>query len=466
MYHVTGGLKAVKYSPQYPGPTSTVSFSAGRILGGLQLINLGTIASAHEQYNQRDIPSSNPAVDYVTIYDRIIYLECSALQVYYGDYIPELNGNVCQIGNFGFGSYNLAVAIQDFGETGSIPGPVPSSGSISPPTIANNTHPSMSVWIEGGDSATNKHVYIPSALVPDIRYQNHATRYAPFTVSTSTYTFNGDTITLVSFAVNPTDARLRASDGQGGSDANHIANRTFKYSYRTNRTVNHSDAIKYFIGSAGLTTNAASFAQAITDLSGSEVSMTIPFEDTNSFPTYLKACQAITSSTIGVLGVDENREITYKILKTDPTPDRVRDNSDILMGESSSHVQYQDMVPYVTFTHPQLNTNQGISGVTCEDKRIASKEAFLHRSQAAKTIRHYMKDVTSCANRLANYLKNPTVEYNISTASKDLNASIGENVEITSKVNASESGTVKGLVVGVDSSSSKTTLKINEIRGL
>jgi hypothetical protein len=166
-FHLNGGNKAIKVSPQSPGATTPVSFICGRSVGGgVKLLNFGTISAAYQQWISRTIPRSDtdPSAGSsdLTIYESIIYLQCSTFNGEIGDYIPTVEGWVCGYGSGLWGSYNVAIACADYGGSANDSGNIsPASGSISVPAIPNFTIPSMSMWIDGGDSLTYQAYYYP-----------------------------------------------------------------------------------------------------------------------------------------------------------------------------------------------------------------------------------------------------------------------------------------------------------------
>ena len=465
-WHVTGGLKAVKYSPETPGPTDTVSYSAGRISGSILRLNFGTISNCYEHIISRKVPrdpSSGTYGDMIDIFDRIYYLQCSYLNCQIGDYIPQLNGFVCQVGNYGFGSYNLAVASPGYGADLNANTP-PSSGLIAVPSIPNNTIPAMSVWMDGGDQVLVKHIYILLGLNPDNRYTSHSTRYLPFTPSFSTYTHAGSTITNVTFTVNPTTAKLLSSDVGEGS-ANPLSNKVLRYCYRLASPENHALTLKFFLRSAGMDTNSASFTQAESDLSA-QMALTLPLDKGQEHNTYLTACQAVTSSTFGLLGVNEDNEVEYKVLNSLSIANGIRDKSDILADSASASIEYQDIATKIKFQHAEIDPLQVTDNVTTTGYVESARYEFLQRSSKIKVIKHYLRFIDNVIARFAGYFKNPIIEYNISTASKDLNSSIGDVLEVTNSVIATDTGTVKAVVTQLDTSTSRTDIKLNELRGV
>lgn len=466
-YHVSGGTKAIKYSPELPTPSSTISYSAGRILSAdLLRLNFGTINGAYEQYVTRTIPAdANRAGDTVLIYEQIIYLFCSSFNCQVGDYVPDLNGWVCQTGNISFGSYNVAIAVPHYGESTAI-NTIPPDGVMSPlPSITNNVHPAMTVWMEGGDQVTNKDLYTPASLNPDVRFTFHGTRYLPFTVSLTSYTHASRTINHVNFTVNPSTAGLLDTQN-GDANSNPLANKNVYYAYRLSTEDTHASGLKFLVESAGMATNSASFTQADTDLPSTNLAMTLPLNLGKEHDTYLKACEAVTSSTFGVLSINSDQEVEYKIIDTIVTPDLVRDDNDIINNSVSTKIEYQDIATSFVFNHGQIVTPSFAGGISVTASVESTYSQFLNRTFKVKEIKHYLKSLSGVTARISGYLKNAVVEYTITTSSKDLDTQISSSVELTNPAVTNPSGVTSGVVVGIDSSASSTNIKINEIRGV
>jgi hypothetical protein len=471
-YHISKGTKAIKYSPELPTPSSTISYSAGRILASdLLRLSFGTINDAYAQHVTRTIPAdaTRPSST-VLIYEKIIYLFCSSFNCQVGDFVPNIDGSgkhgwVCQTGNISFGSFNVAIAVPYYGSSTAI-NTIPSDGTMSPfPTISNGVHPAMSVWMEGGDQVSNVDIFISGGLSPDNRYTYHGTRYLPFIASLSAYTYAGRAINHVNFTVDPNDAGLL--DTQNGSaNSNPLANKNVYYKYRLASEDTHATGLKYFLTAAGMSTNAASFTQADTDLPSTNLALTTPLDSGKNHNTFLDLCQAVTRSTFGVLSVNTSQEVEYKVVDTIVTPDFERNDIDIINNSVSSKIEYQDITTSFLFNHPQIETPSFAGGISVTASVESAYSSFLHRVSKFTEIKHYLINLTGITARISGYLKNAIVEYNITTASKDLNTSIGDSVELTNSAVTNDSGTSTGIVVGIDASTTSTNLKINELRGV
>ena len=468
-FHLNGGNKAIKVSPQAPGATTAVTFICGRLVGGsVKTLNFGTISAAYEQWLSRQVPraSNDPSAgsSNLTIYERIIYLQCSTFNGEIGDYIPTVEGWVCGYGSGLWGSYNVAIACSDYGfsqnDSGNI---LPTSGSIAVPSIPNFTIPSMSLWLDGGDSVTYQAYYYPLALLPTSTQRIHSSRYLKFSFTgTSQGTIGGRSVTLVSATVDPV-----ANEMTDNSAVNQLVSATIRCRFSTNATMTHGDAMKFVVSSSGLTPNAASFTQADSDLAAN-VSLTVPLDQASTFNSYLEVSQKIAASTLSVLRVNEAREIEYEVLKNPSalTVDGTRDEVNMIAGETSSTVEYQDIITTVNFENPQLVSPAEIAGGGANATVQLAKAKQLHRVDRSKTVSHCLESIQGRKDAIAGYFAAPTVEYSLSTASEDLASRIGDVIEVTNPAIAGQSQTAKGIIVGLDQKGSKTSVKINEIRGV
>jgi hypothetical protein len=471
-FHASDGIEAVRVSPETPDGVDPVTFHGGRIVGSLLTLNFGTISAAYEYFVERNLNTDSKLADtgdfHRKSYDRIVLLQCSTFNGHIGDYIPQLGGNVCTIGaaNIGFGSYNVAVACPVYGYNQTLVEPNFSGvdGSISVPSIPNNTIPSMSVWVENGTQTEQIHENLPTALIPDSRLVMHGTRYVPFTLANTTYTFNGKTITHVYMTIDPVASNLLLVDQGGALSENPLASATVKCSYRLASPLTHGEALEYIITSAGLSANSASFDQADTDFSG-QVSMTVG-DNGNSFPTYLELVQKIVSSTFGYVVVNSSREIEYHLFEDPSTPDVYRDNSDILDGSASFSAEYQDICSSVVFENENLRGIFYDSSIVTDAIVSSSLPTYLHGLEKTKVYPHVLKNIDGRKNTIFEYLSNPSHTYQIASASSDLLAKTGDIVFVTNKIAPYYSGTTSGAVVGVSASTKNVTLTINELKGV
>jgi len=188
----------------------------------------------------------------------------------------------------------------------------------------------------------------------------------------------------------------------------------------------------------------------------------------SSFDNYLNAAQSVTTSTLGILRLNESRQVEYELIKNPSllTVDSTKTTLNMLAGDTRSDVQYQDVLTTVNFENVQMI---GQAEFDCGGARSSvdfPKARQLHRMEKTKTIEHCLTSIQSRKAAIAGYLSSPTVEYSLATASEDLATKIGDVVEITNSAVASDQQTTVGIVVGLDQTGARSVVKINEIRGI
>lgn len=480
LYHLSEGKRAKLIGPNNPDQSSATTWHAGRIVGtDVKKINFGSVVGNTliyrakkdiQQITSISIPAVNVSesdIENYTLINHIFFVQLANINNFtgeIGDYIPgsyfpsgyqNLNGFIAGFGNGLYGSYNLAIATNDtiIKELNSSNYP---NLTVAPLSLPNNILPSMSVWVEAGD--TSNYTFDAKLTISGFTEDydifdksNFFTRYLPYTYSLGTaYTIGGETVRDVYFSL-PANPSVN------------IASSTIKCRMSPNKAMTHANALKFIVKSSGMTTNDATFTQADIDLAAN-VSVTFPSEEATEFSPYLDYAQAITTSTLGLLRVNQSRQVEYELLKN-PTllvTDGVRDSVNMIAGETNSQVEYQDLVSSVEFENPQLKVPNSPS-VAVEDFPLIRQ---VHRIDRTKTVKHVLESIQNRKAAIAGYLASPTVEYSLATASEDLASSIGDIIEINNTAVADSSQTTKGVIVGLDQSGSTTNVKVNEIRGV
>lgn len=474
-YHLKNGLKAIRTSPATPTGTSTQTFVAGKVLGDdIKRISFGTITAAYVHWVTRQVAAGGDVAG-PTIWMKMIYIQCSSFNGEIGDYIPSIGtsgggptaGWVCRKEDFTHAAttWNVALFCPDYNEAtaDSNSTSVPTSGTTTV-TISNNTHPSMSVWIEGGDQATYKNVYEPLALVPSFTYMYAETRYLPFSWSVfSPFTFNGQDISILGFDLDPAACKMTDEDG-----SNNLTSGVIKCRFSPENPISHGDAMEFILTAAGLEVDAASITAADAAVV-SDLNLCTPGLDGGEFKTYQQLAQMITSSTLGMILTDENRVCKYVILDDidNYTPTGTRDTVNVLAGSTSTSVEFQDIYTTTIFENP---TYKGVEVFSSSYGPAAvvenTKARALHRVDRSRVFQHYLVNIQGRKEAIAGYAASPKVEYNLSTSSEDLTSNIGDVVTFENPTVAGESETVDGLIVDIQASGPKTKIIINELRGI
>ena len=410
----------------------------------------------------------------ITLVNRVLFFRLNNLANFngeIGDVIPgpvfysidgEVTGGV--ISGYGEGlipgeNYNLAITLMyDNGMKWDKVG-FPNQQNVPLITLNDNVFPSLSVWVEADDTANYEYDLIQISSSPVVlqlkdRF-NYTKKYLPYTsiFGAPEYTIGGKTVYTLGFTL-------------AANNKIDLTTATIKCRFSPATSLNHSDALKFIVKSAGMEVNDASFTQAAADLNAN-VSVTFPI-DGQEFPTYLEAAQAVTSSTLGLLRVNQSRQVEYELIKNpaDLVTDSIKNPINMLEGQTSSSVNYQDLASRIEFENPQLNNLAALENVGPKAVVEFPIVKYLHKVDRTKKVIHVLENIAPRRDAIAGYFASPTVEYSLATASEDLASSIGDIVEIQNTAVADTKQTTKGVIVALDQSGSTTRVKVNEIRGV
>jgi len=459
MSHLSNGLRCIPVSDGLENATS-VTFLCGRVIDGLKDVTFGTISAAYEHFLTKDVYSDGVTV---TVYSRLIYLNCSAFTGEIGDYVKDVGGTglhgwCCRKETFTHASttFNVAFTTLDYFFAN---GSSTTSGSISIPTPS--AAKSISLWIDGSSPANYQASSVLLATVPEWAIATYSGHYIPFTLSYGTpYTIGGRSIVHVYATVTASNASYLGTALPGKF--------SIKCRFSPSTTLNHSEAMEFAVLAAGMDIESGSFTDAATYLTN-EVSTCVPSLRSSEFPSYLQFCQSITTSTLGILRTNENRRVQYFILdnRKDAAVIGSKDRTNMLESKTKASIEYQDICSRVIFNNENyvgveaLSTSSGPSATV--DSTLASS---LHRVDKVKMINHVLTNIYNRKDVIAGYIASPTVEYNFATASEDLNSNIADMVDFDNPVTADSSSQTSGMITELTSSGSETNVKINELRGI
>lgn len=452
-FHLKDGLRCIPVTANYESADS-VQFYVGRFVGtNIKRLTFGSVVRAHTAYVEGNYEVYDPdfliqAADY----HKITMVNFTNFNGEIGDYVPGLGFCCCktQFSHAGL-TYNCAFGDVQYyldSSSGNVGQPV----SISAPS--ENVYPSMSIWCEGTSDCSYQYGRVGSNWFLKPKYSG---RYVPFSLQLGTpYSFGGQQITDVFVTVLKSDI---------GDD--YPGKLTFKARFSPSTELTHGNLMKFIIKSAGMLTNDATFSQADSELPAN-VALCVPYYLSSGYPKYLEVAQLVASSTLGILRINQNREIEYELIKnvSSAAIDSTKNILNMISGDTTTSLEYQDIVSNVTFKNENLVEYDKSPNTGATATVYLPINEQLHRAKATKEINHVLTNIQGRKDAIAGYLSNPTVEYTLSTASEDLASSIGDVVEITNPCIADSGEVAVGVIIGLDQSGSKTSVKINEIRGV
>lgn len=470
-FHVTDGIPLIKNSHDKYQEGDTVTYFVSRFVGtDLKKMTFGTVTRCYLEYAY-DTNNINSNAVFVKIY----HIQCSNFSnAEIGDCLPNglpgVDNNPCYI------TYNKNYTGPD-GQTYQF------SCVVEQRLFVTSTRNSNA--LQSNPSLVDNSYYSYCVYRKNINAINFNFSSSGTISSNDVYYYMHKKGALATKTVNPIVAYLGNQNGvdvsalyieiaytfPGGlmnvfnlKEINHM---NFYCRFSPNQSVSHATALKLIVNSSGMSVNNASFSTADSDLSAN-VSMTIPRNEAKEFGSYLEVAQSITSSTLGVLRVNEDREIEYEILKNPDSmsTDGTRDSINMISGDTAAKIEYQDCCSTIKFSNPQLNDIDAINGGGSNAIVELPKNKQLHRVDKVRTVEHVLESIQDRKLAIAGYFGAPTVEYSLSTSSEDLASRIGDVIEINNTATADETEVVKGIITGLDQQGAKTNVKINEIRGV
>lgn len=483
MYHLDVEKNLIKHTPLSIQPSTTsASFFVGRFVGtDIKKMTFGTVTRCYREVKiDPNIATANGAKA-CTFY---FYVQCTNFSGEVGDCISYGNAPftrgfnsadifsegltvawVCRttpcVGPDGQ-TYQFVASWSEEFITGANPrldshGTAITSGVQTNPTLPDNYY--YSYGVHRVTNSLNFEIGAATiATSTDYKYYlttnlaNGNEHVTPSVVSLGTY--GGQTISALYLTINYANLRAQYRDYK-----------QFSCRFSPNTALTHAAAMKFIVKSAGLTTLDSTFTQADSDLSAS-VSMTFPLS--GAFTSYLQEAQYLAKSTFSVLRLNEDREVEYEVI-SNPTAaaiDSTKDSSNILVDSFSSQIQYQDIKSTINFTNPQLVEELSVISQGPASKVTSLSAQYLHGVTKEETYEHGLISIANRSAAISGYLASPTVEYTSTTASDDLITQIGDVVSITNDSVMGATTSAKAFVTEINTGSSKSTIKLNEVRGV
>jgi len=227
----------------------------------------------------------------------------------------------------------------------------------------------------------------------------------------------------------------------------------FWYAWNYATTMTHADMIQKTVEETGYTINAASFATADSSLTA-ETNISIPHPQKN-YKKYTDVISDITKSTFGLIFIDENNELNYKLIES-LTPTLFMTETDII-GTIRTDIDPQDIYTSYVYSDgfPSNYSNQSVS----EDlKRVKILNGY--ENTLEQTI--YIGQNFSSANaRKTPVVSRSRRKYRFSVSSKFFDIMIGDEINITSRY--IRGGSLDLLVTGYSKSIDSISITAMEI---
>jgi hypothetical protein len=228
----------------------------------------------------------------------------------------------------------------------------------------------------------------------------------------------------------------------------------------------HETVVERLLDQAGVDYNAASITAAGTALTA-YVNFTIPYKGSNEYGNYLDYLQDLMGSVGGYLSLNSSFEITYNLLAA-PSSTTATTLDHILLGSISADYDYQDIVDEVIFYNEyQVTDPCSLSDNEDNYYRVQSnKSKYLHDVVATRKRKHLIEGATARCDQLAQIVRNKQVTYRYKTASKDLDARLGDDITLEGEFVTVTGESDNLFLVGISTDGTSTTLEASDLGDL
>lgn len=219
--------------------------------------------------------------------------------------------------------------------------------------------------------------------------------------------------------------------------------------YGAGTDLNHADIVSALLTQAGVSVDSASISTAKSALS-SDVSFTIPFWDETDFGSYRHYLERICRSTMGIVHFANDFEAEYTLLSTPSSSDSVSDDK---FRGISVDIEYRDIVTQLVAYNGHEVSERSLTAANTPSETVTSAVAK-HLHGIANTVRfvHVLQEISSRIQDIFDILSNRKAVYRFSTASRDLAAEIGDDLQLDADEVLGGSGSVDLKIIGLDKS--------------
>ena len=204
------------------------------------------------------------------------------------------------------------------------------------------------------------------------------------------------------------------------------------FSMTLNDDYPHESVVETLITSSGLEVDSASITQAGLDLD-TECMFQIPLAKSRRLESYQKYLERILASTLGVVYLNDDLQVGYRILTSPSSGDPYgEDNANSI----TSRIDFNDVVTSIRLSnrhYSNLASELNNDGVSPNSLLEDNKAKYLNRTEKVKEIEHVMFDV-NWAQRVIDLLSKRKAQYSFSVAAEAIEANIADDITFSSNI--------------------------------
>jgi hypothetical protein len=190
------------------------------------------------------------------------------------------------------------------------------------------------------------------------------------------------------------------------------------------------------------------------------VNFGIPDYDEQDYPTYSEVLAKVLRSILGYVRLNTSGQAQAYLFSA-PSPGDVYTDSDIL--NLSTGFEYRDLATKVIAYNPSSSEylNEALESSLTDD---STRAQFLNRASIDTRLRHVLTDISDRLEEIVRLRSRPYVTYTFQVASKAVEQSVGDDIELQSAQVAG--GTVDLKIIGLEFSTDAITVTGTPLEGL
>lgn len=300
-------------------------------------------------------------------------------------------------------------------------------------------------------------IAIVGDLLNDYRRPQQLMLDTDFAVTQVT-TSGGNTYVEVTLANNFENGKPLFYDPSGGTYVPLDPSRQrVLYRIYGSSSVNHADVIKRLVESAGLTTDATTFAAAAAALTAN-AHFTIPNFDESDYGTYQRYIEDLLKSTLGYLTIGTDAEAEYRLLSAPAAGTEITDN--VYVGDLHCSIDYNDIITEIVAENPHEATTA--SQATAENV----KAKYLHGIRRTMQLRHVLDSVSERIDEMIAVMSERRAKYRFTVATALLNANVGEDITLSSNLIPGGAASDNLKMTSIEKSVDNVAVEATDLMGL
>lgn len=330
-------------------------------------------------------------------------------------------------------------------------------------------YPDSFADITAGDtftSLTNLNVYHYSSENDGMTLMLQGVEY---TINQTT-TSGGNKYVSITMADNwETDTTHRNNGAGSGNAWGHVVNPDTDHVYYeiwpSTTPMKHGTVLERICTLSGLSTNSTTFTDANTSLDVN-CYFQIPRFDETEYGTYQSYAEAILGSTLGYLRLNASGQAEYYLVAA-PSSSAETADDEYLDDTLTVDVDYEDVITELVAANAHIPGTYENTLSPCPSSSTSDSGAkYLHEVSRSLTIDHVLESITGRIAAIFAVRSRPRKVYSFATATKHLDALIGDDLVLVSSQVLGGSGSATLKIIGLEKTTDSVAIRAAVIEGL